>query len=305
MGLLAGVCYDPATAASVSCASLLAMTAIDATNLTVSFTAPSNGSVIVKMTTMATGGSATPQVLLGVMEHSGGAVIARKVPQVAVQGTGVGSTIHVPMSVVFPVTGLSAGTHTWDAGYAVQVVAASSVLKWGGPDDTTTNNAFGAFTFEVWDAKNLIGVVWYDPSVAVSKATSSLLKQTAIDTSHLRATFTAPASGKVYVRCHGGAITGSAGVANVFLGVLESTTVVGRVMPMTTRGNFGTLATSDLNAPDGSFTVQSVSAGSHNYDLAYGVDITSASTNLKYGGPNDASGADAWGGIGIEVWDAT
>lgn len=305
MGLLAGVCYDPATVATAATSSLLAMTALDTTNLTVSFTAPANGCVIVKMTTVLAGSAATPQILLGVMEHSGGAVVARKVPQAAVQGTGVGTTIHVPISAVFPVTGLSAGTHTWDAGYAVQVVQASSAVKWGGPDNTTTNDAFGAFTFEVWDAANLLACKWYDPAAAVSKATSSLLAQTAIDTTNLRATFTAPASGNVFVRCHGGAVTGSGGIANIFLGALESTTIVGRVMPILPRGNYGTLATTDNNPPDGSFVVTGVSAGSHSYDLAYGVDITSASTNLKYGGPDNTAGADAWGGIGIEVWDAS
>jgi hypothetical protein len=40
---------------------------------------------------------------------------------------------------------------TWDAAYGVETGVASTGLKYGGPNDTTANNAFGAFIFEVWE----------------------------------------------------------------------------------------------------------------------------------------------------------
>ena len=46
----------------------------------------------------------------------------------------------------------------------------------------------------------LLAAVNYDPGAAVTKATSSNLAMTAIDTTHLSLTFTAPANGTVRVR---------------------------------------------------------------------------------------------------------
>jgi hypothetical protein len=34
----------------------------------------------------------------------------------------------------------------------VETVVASTGLKYGGPNNTTTNDAFGGFAFEVWAA---------------------------------------------------------------------------------------------------------------------------------------------------------
>lgn len=306
MGLLSGVRYDPSTAANVSTASLSAMAVLDATNLTLpSFNAPANGFVIVRITVTCTGATTLPQVLLGVMQHSGGAVIARKVPQVG--GSAAIATIHAQKTAIFPVTGLTpAAAQTWDAGFAVQQAVASTTLNWGGPNDTTTNNAWGAACVEAWDTQKLLGCVWYDPAAAASKVGTSLLAMTALDTTNLRCTFTAPASGKILVRCHGGAVTGSTTTGSWHIGILEGATVVGRVSPLMVKDQTNTLASTDNMSLDGSFIVTGVSGGSHSYDLAVGVDVVAgASGAFKWGGPNNASGGNAWGGVGIEVWDAT
>jgi hypothetical protein len=51
------------------------------------------------------------------------------------------------------VTGLTpSATLVWDAAYGVETVVASTGLKYGGPNDTTGDNAFGGFAFEVWSA---------------------------------------------------------------------------------------------------------------------------------------------------------
>jgi hypothetical protein len=49
MALLAGVAYDPAAAVTKATSAALAMTAFDTTNLRVTFTAPANGKVLVRI----------------------------------------------------------------------------------------------------------------------------------------------------------------------------------------------------------------------------------------------------------------
>ncbi len=38
------------------------------------------------------------------------------------------------------------------AAYGVETLVASTGLKYGGPNNTTANDAFGAFQFEIWEA---------------------------------------------------------------------------------------------------------------------------------------------------------
>jgi hypothetical protein len=49
MALPAGVAYDPAAAVTKATSAALAMTAFDTTNLRVTFTAPANGKVLVRI----------------------------------------------------------------------------------------------------------------------------------------------------------------------------------------------------------------------------------------------------------------
>ena len=292
--LLAGVHYDPSSAVSKATSSLLALTALDTTNLRLTFTAPANGSVLVRIRCNLSGATTFPDILLGVL--SGSSVIGRMSPIGSIEGTAVAST-DVSHEALFTVTGLS-GSQTWDAAYAVQVILASTNIHYGGPNDSTTNNAWGGFAFEVYEAPNLLGSILYDPASAVSKATSSLIPMTALDTTNLRMTFTAPASGKVLVRLRG-TITGATTFPQILLGVLSSSTVKGRAVPI---GSLKTTAlATTLLTLESQFLVTGLS-GSQTWDAAYGVEVTVASTNLKYGGPNDASGADAWGGFLFEAW---
>ena len=62
------------------------------------------------------------------------------------------ATTFLTVEASFPVSGLTpAANLTWDAAYGVETLVASTGLKYGGPNDTTANNAFGAFIFEIWD----------------------------------------------------------------------------------------------------------------------------------------------------------
>jgi hypothetical protein len=51
----------------------------------------------------------------------------------------------------FTVSGLTPGAMNFDAAYAVQVVVASTNIKYGGPNTNAGANAWGGFLFEAWD----------------------------------------------------------------------------------------------------------------------------------------------------------
>lgn len=295
MALLAGVNYDPTTAVAKATTALLAMTALDTTNLRLTFTAPANGSVLVRIRCVESGATTFPDILLGVM--SGATIKGRQAPAGALNGTAVATTA-VTQEACFTVTGLS-GSQTWDAAYAVQVLLAATAIRYGGPNNTTSNDAWGGLSFEVFDTPNLLGSLLYDPTAAVSLATTANLAMTAMDTTNLRITFTAPASGKVMVRMRG-VLHGATTFPQILLGVLESSTVMGRSDPI---GGLRTtaLATAQL-VQESQFIVSGLSAGSHTWDAAYGVETAVAATGLKYGGPNNTSGNNAFGGFLYEIW---
>lgn len=152
MTILASKLYDPTTAVSKSTAALLAMTALDTTNLRNTFTVPSNGIVLVRLQGTITGGSATPwwpSVLLGVL--SGSTIMGRTAPAGLPQGVTASATTYLTVESLFTVPGLTPGSsQTWDAAYGVETLATGSALKYGGPNNATAADAFGAFIFEVW-----------------------------------------------------------------------------------------------------------------------------------------------------------
>jgi hypothetical protein len=296
--LLGAINYDPAAAVSKATSSLLAMTALDTTNLRITFTAPANGIVLVRLRCTITGATTMPTILLGILE--GSTVKARISPLGAVSGTAVAST-QITQEALFTVSGLTPGnSYTWDAAYGVEIVLASTNIKYGGPDNNSGNNAWGGFQFEIYDAPNCLGSKLYDPSSAVSKATTSLLAMTAIDTTNLRITFTAPASGKVLVRMRA-PVHGATTFPQILFGVLDGSTVRARTAPL---GGLKTtaVATAQL-AREGQCVVTGLTGGtSYTWDAAYAVQVLIASTGLKYGGPDNATTNDAWGGFLYEIW---
>lgn len=148
MALLAGKLYDPATAVSKATTALLAMTALDTTNLRLAFTAPGNGIVLVRLEGTLHGATTFPSILLGVLE--GSTVKGRMAPKQTLGNTAV-ATALVDVEALFVVAGLTPGASlTWDAAYGVETIVSSTGLKYGGPNDATANNAYGGFCFEVW-----------------------------------------------------------------------------------------------------------------------------------------------------------
>jgi hypothetical protein len=142
--------YDPAVAVTKATSALLAMTALDTANLRIGFVAPASGRVLVRLQGVVHGATTMPSILLGVMD--GSTVVRRVSPIGGLKNTAV-ATAQVTQEASFVIEGLTPGnSYTWDAAYGVEVLVAATGLKYGGPNNTTTNDAFGAFVFEIWEA---------------------------------------------------------------------------------------------------------------------------------------------------------
>lgn len=147
---------------------------------------------------------------------------------------------------------------------------------------------------------NLLKAVIYDPAGAVTKNTTAALAMTALDTTNLRLAITVPAHGMVRFRLVG-VIHGATTFPSVLLGVMNGAVVLGRVAPVQSLGNTA-VATALVNI-EAEFTVTGLTPGAMNVDAAYGVETLVAATGIKYGGANNATANDAFGGFVFEAWD--
>jgi len=140
----------------------------------------------------------------------------------------------------------------------------------------------------------------YDPAAAVNKVTTALVALTALDTANLRLTVVIPKSGKILVRL-GGQLHGATTMPAIVLGVLEGAAVRGRRAPMVGGGN---LAATGIYSVECEFLITGLVPGNNiTLDAAYGVETLVAATGLKYGGPNNATANDNFGGFQFELWD--
>lgn len=301
--LLAYTQYDPPTVASLSTASLLAMTAMDTANLRLSFVAASR-SVYVRIRVTMGGATTSSQVLLGILDHTNGDVVkARQAPLTGRGGAAANATTIA--SAVIAITGLTPGqTYTYDAAYDVEFAVAATALKYGGPNNTTQNDAFGSIAYEIWDAPELLDSKHYDPAVAVSNSVATATAMTALDTTNLRCTFVGPASGIVHVRLRGVTSDTTGGLANTLLGILDGATVKMRNRGFGGINDVGSLAATSQFVAEATGIIAVTPGLTYNWDAAYGVDGQQVGGNLHYGGPNDTTQANAWGGFSFDVSDA-
>jgi hypothetical protein len=149
VNLIKAALYDPAGAVSKATSSLLAMTAFDTTNLRLAITVPAHGMVRFRLRCIVTGATTCPTVFLGVL--NGATVVGRVAPARDENATANAATQNFLLDAEFTATGLAPVPMNVDAAYGVEVVVAATNIKYGGPNDTTTNNAWGAFVFEAWD----------------------------------------------------------------------------------------------------------------------------------------------------------
>lgn len=300
MACLGSVAYDPGSAGSVATTSLLAMTAIDTTNCRITFTAPANGSVLVRLKAVAHGATTLPRLLLGVLD---GATVKGRVSPIGSIPSAPLATTRLGQEACFVVTGLTPGnSYTWDAAYGVEILVAATAIKYGGPDNATVNDAYGALLFEVWDAPTLIAAKLYDPAGAVTKSGTTLIAMTAFDTTNLRHTFNAPPSGKVMWRINV-STHGDASMRSMLLGILDGATVKARSAPVV--GSPSANAATSCFAHEASGVITGLTPGnSYTWDAAYGVEVIMSAGGFKYGGPNDTTTDNAFGGAAFELWAA-
>jgi hypothetical protein len=301
--LLAGTFYDPVGAAvTKATSSLLAMTAFDTTNLRLTFTAPSNGVVLVRSNFQSGGAAASAMFLIGVLD--GATVKARQAP---ISGNQLAAgTVNLGQSCSMLIGGLTPGqSYTWDLAYSVEVVVASSVIRYGGLNNTTANDNWGGIGYEIWDTPGLLAWTHYDPGTAsqVVSMTNPIVL-TAIDTTNLRLTFTCPSSGKVLVRLRG-VITGTTStIINYQWGILDGGTLRGRCRGMGGRNQIGTVIASDQLTTESQILVTGLTGGtSYTWDAAVGVDAGQTSALVSMGGPDNTTTNDAWGGFAYDIWN--
>jgi hypothetical protein len=277
------------------------MTAFDTTNMRITFVAPSNGTVLVRLRAAEKGATATPRFLFGVMD--GSTVKARSAPHSAIRGGGT-NALKIWESVML-ITGLTPGqSYSFDAAYSVEFAVALTNLGAGGPDNTTANDAYGAMTYEIWETVNLLAGVQYDPASAAQKSVATAQIMTAVDTTNLRLTPIIPPSGRVTVEIRGGVVTGSGTVVSMLIGVLESATVRMRAACGGDFADGGTVAATSWAPVEATATLSGLTPGSKTWDLAWGVEGNVAATNWTYGGPNNTVADDAFGGVMFLVWKA-
>lgn len=123
---------------------------------------------------------------------------------------------------------------------------------------------------------------------------------TAFDTTNLRLTVTVPAHGFIRVKMSC-AIEGAATFPQILLGVMVGAAVSGRISPQITIN--GTALSTTRAVAVAEFTIAGLTPGSTVFDAAYGVEFLVAATNIRYGGPNNTTASDAWGGFQFEIWD--
>ncbi len=307
MKLLAGTCYDPASQASKATSSLLAMTAFDTTNLRLTFTVPSNGAVLVRLRTVVGSAASVPQLLLGLLDHSNSDVVKARQAVLMPGVTSNSSSLVQPIAATFVITGLTPGASlTYDAAYGVEIVIASSVIRYGGPNDTTAANAGGGFSYEIFDAPGLLAAAAYDPGTAATLAAATSSVMAVIDTTNLRVTFTAPSSGNVWVRLRGVVTAISAAQGSFLWGVLDGATV--RLRLRGAGGRNILAGQSGATADDWVFEAGGLVTGltpgtSYTWDAAYGVENPGTNAVIAMGGPDDTTTNNAWGQFAFDVWN--
>lgn len=143
-GLLASVQYAPATAGS-SQATSTTVVAADTTHLTILFTAPASGNVLVRLTGLANIGVAGTAFFWGVATHN----------TTTIQGvlaTATESTTVVSCSCAIKITGLTPGnSYQWDWVLACGA-AHTGTLYYSGITVPEGVNNDGPAVMEVWAA---------------------------------------------------------------------------------------------------------------------------------------------------------
>lgn len=147
---------------------------------------------------------------------------------------------------------------------------------------------------------SLLGAVYYNPTTRVGVQPLAVTGLTAIDTSNLRISFTAPATGRVMVRMQAAIVRADTGYApNQFVGVLRGSTNLGVTLPFVSGDQFLSGSTL-LRTWTAAMPVTGLTAGSaQTWDAAIQCTVANGSGGIFYGGGNTASQV---GGFAFEIY---
>ena len=148
--LLAYKQYSPGSATTLASAiNNNTFQVIDSTNLSITFTAPANGNVLVRLSARAgRNDNTTNRVWWGLLD-GGGTYVTGSGAKI-IDSTG----LVIAESCAFMITGLTPGnSYTWRWAHRPDVSGATSkatLLVGGDPNDTVNNNAHGPAVMEIW-----------------------------------------------------------------------------------------------------------------------------------------------------------
>jgi hypothetical protein len=147
--LLAAKTYDPGIVTTFDTSAVRVFGAFDTTNLSLTFTAPPSGNVLVRIQVPMSGAATFPQVLLGV--RAGSFDVLRVAPKISVSHPA--NTSIAVAEAMFTVGGLLPGSSSiWDAAYQVTVPVAGTAFRLGGLNNLGNSADWGAFLYEIWSA---------------------------------------------------------------------------------------------------------------------------------------------------------
>jgi len=301
------IAYAPTTAVTINTTAATALAAVDTTNVRLSnVIAPRNGCIWWEARGCIHGATSAPQILIGVLE--GASVVARSAP--FPNNMGASATNRYAWQAQGYITGLTPwSSHTYDLAIGTETAVASTGVKYGGPNNTTSNDAFGAICFSMWETDNLLSLAAggvaakaYDPASVGSASSATLQVMTASDTTNLRFTnVILPPSGKAYCDIRVVA-EGASTFPSILLGLLEGATVIGPASCLGGKYDMGALAATTICTWEVKIPISGTPGTQHTYDLAMGVESAQASSVIAWGGPNDTTASNAWGGANIGFW---
>lgn len=127
--LLAVVAYGPASLTTYSVTNTAGLTALDTTNLTVSFLVPASGNAIVRFSASMKVPTAGGDLGLGLLNHSGGAQVGSTLSNVMSLVSSTAPVIR--LTGEWYLTGLSAGTLGLDIAAGVSTAITANVFAMG------------------------------------------------------------------------------------------------------------------------------------------------------------------------------
>jgi hypothetical protein len=146
-GLLACVQYAPSSLATYNCKSL-SLIAVDTTHLTIPFTVPASGNVLVKLSALCNEADNSNMGMFALFTHGTSSQVGDTFAVV-----GYDSSLLIVVTATFYITGLTPGTHLqYDWAYATTSTVNGLFVYVSGHTGVTGAPFNAPATMEVWSA---------------------------------------------------------------------------------------------------------------------------------------------------------